>query len=292
MRQALTLTLILLTAHPALASDCRLGPTGLPFANYLESPAHAVRVADAARTIQRLNASGDVDPGGRTCVVLFGMSNAKQYQDPIGNLHKRDPQHAAGVKFVEAAKGGHTAREWSNPANDGWAHAQLRVAKAGCAPAQVQIIQFYMTQSYPATYGLMTEARLLAIVANAKALWPNLKLGYMAGLPSTRWSDDPTLSPTNRNRAPEWSVNADSHLMASIVESAPFAVPMVFLDHWSDADVANPLTGAVETCARKLADGVHPTVDGAIEVNGKAWWATYLYDRLKARAELWGVLFH
>jgi hypothetical protein len=139
---------------------------------------------------------------------------------------------------------------------------------------------------------VMTEAQLLAIVANAKALWPNLRIGYMAGLPSTRWSDDPTLSPTNRNRAPEWSVNADSHLMARAVESAPFAVPMVFLDHWSDAEIANPLTGAVETCARKLEDGVHPTVEGAIEVNGKAWWATYLYDRLKARAELWGVLWH
>lgn len=287
----LVFALVLSLLVPAHASDCTLGPTGLPFASYLESPAHLVRVTEAAREIQRLNALGEPDPKGRVCVVLFGMSNAKAYQDPIGNLHKRDPQKAPGIKFVEAAKGGHTAREWSDPANDVWLHAQLRAAKAKCAPSQIQAMQFYMTQSYPATYGVMTEAQLLAIVANAKALWPNLRLGYMAGLPSTRWSDNPLLKAKDRDRAPEWSVNADSHLMASIVESAPFAVPMVFLDHWSDAEIPNPLTGAVETCARKLTDGVHPTVDGVIEVNGKLWWAAYLYGALKARAELWGVLF-
>jgi hypothetical protein len=277
---------------PTHASDCTLGPTGLPFANYIESPAHTVRLAEAAREIQPLNATGDYDPKGRVCVVLFGMSNAKRYQDPIGNLHKRDPQKAGGVKFIEAAKGGHTASEWSNAADDVWAFAQLRAAKAGCAPVQIQAIQFYMTQSYPAQFGVMTEAQLLAIVANAKALWPNLRLGYMAGLPSTRWSDDPLLSAKDRDRAPEWSVNADSHLMASAVEYAPFAVPMAFLDHWSDADIANPMTGAVEACVRKLADGVHPTTEGAIEINGKIWWATHLYGALKARAELWGALWH
>jgi hypothetical protein len=152
------------------------------------------------------------------------------------------------------------------------------------------MMQFYMTQSYPAQYGLMTAAQLHAIVDNARARFPGLALGYMAGLPSTRWSDTPLLASKNRDRAPEWSVNADSHVMASVAESLP--LPMVFLDHWSDADIANPLTGAVETCARKLVDGVHPTVDGDLPVNGKLWWATYLYATLKARAELWGVLWH
>jgi hypothetical protein len=290
LQSTLVSILILSLATPAHASDCTLPPSGLPFAHYIESPAHLALVTAAASTVQPLNAAGEPDPNGLICVQMFGMSNALRYQPPVANLYKRDPARNPRVKFIFSAKGGHTAREWSNPLNDIWLHANTKAAKTGCSLKQIQLMQFYMTQSYPGVYGVMTETQVRAIVNNARAHWPNLRLGYMAGLPSTRWSDDPLLSAADRDRAPEWSVNADSHLLASIVETT-WPIPMVFLDHWSDADIANPLTGAVETCARKLADGVHPTTEGAVEVNGKIWWATYMYTTLRARAELWGVLF-
>jgi hypothetical protein len=149
----------------------------------------------------------------------------------------------------------------------------------------------WMTQARPDVNGVMTEAQMLSILANVSARWPNTKLGYVSGLPSTLWSDDPALNIKDRNRAPEWSVNSDSRLLASFVEKTNLPFVVRFIDFWSDGSNQNPITGAVEVCARKAVDGVHPTTTGEPPVNGKIWWGTFLLEQLYRDPFAWGWLF-
>jgi hypothetical protein len=253
-------------------SDCSKTGIGLPTALYQRDAAHEVAGLVAAQAIVPLDASGLPDPTGRIGMVTIGMSNAamiyNKWSQVMLTVGGGDKDRHPAFRIIKAALSGKTAESWSVQTNNVWATAKTRTIQAGLTIPQVQAAAVMMTQKYPrvvysgSTGHPMTEAQVRAVIDNLVFHFPNVRVVYLSGLNYTGYSDDPALSFSDRERAPEPYVHNDSILLASLVTSGGFPVWVDFTDLWADGVTPNPLTGLSYACGDVAVDGVHPSKTG------------------------------
>lgn len=238
----------------------------------------------AAQPIPRA-LDGTPDPNGRIVSMCIGMSNARDYCQAQIRLLKYDAEFQPVVwptyRFHKAAQSGHTAQEWADPNDSVWSYAVSSLENAGASVYQVQHVHAYMTQAFPETHGVMTVGQVQAIVRNAKAWFPNVRVVEFSGI---QWNN------TTTGRAPVWSLHGDDALLASLVGSVD-DVLVEYTQVYADGDVPNLQVasprfpdGLTWVVGDWEADRVHPTLAGADKM------AATVIDRWRrdpAKAWLW-----
>lgn len=242
-------------------SNCAITSIGQTPSTYTRSGAWGTSGVTAATSITEVS--------GKIGIVTIGMSSQNSISDALVNNYHADSDRRPTTTMVNGGISGKVARFWSDPNDDCWTTLASRITSAGLTTAQCQIFWVLMTNSYPDTYGAMTEAQMLAIFDNIADKYANAHVGYMSSHPYTGYSED--------DRAPEPGVYNDSILLASMVghSSLPFWVD--FYDIWADGTTANARTAKVGTtdaantpisydCADFSADGVHPASSGRAKI--------------------------
>ena len=295
------LTFALPQPAPTFASDCSQISVGftplndLGAANYLgyqgelypngsnQMPAaHAQAGLDIAQTIQPLSPTGQVDVvNGRIVLLSLGMSNTSQEFTTFMSLAQNDALLADNVTIVNGAQGGKSAEFASDPSDDFWTTLNQRLANAGVTPQQVQVVWLKEARSsvdpsevFPTDAEILQE-QLQAIVQIAKARFPNLKIAYLssriyAGYADTNLSPEPEAYQSGF--AVKWliedQINGSPDLNYNSA-NGPVLAPWLAWGPYLWADGLTPRSdGLTWLCSDFVADGTHPSGDGALKVAG------------------------
>lgn len=150
-----------------------------------EPPEAHRRAAEAAlgEVVPR-DGEGKPDPDGKIVLVSISMSNATQEFSEFKRVADADPAKSPRLSIVDCAQGGQAMAEWAPPDARPWAEAMRRIAAAGVTPRQVQVAWIKLANKAPrgelGEHGKTLQRDTLAVIQNAKAKFPNLRLAYLA----------------------------------------------------------------------------------------------------------------
>ncbi len=140
-------------------------------------------IAELAK-IQLLNSDGKPARDGRVVFVSISMSNATQEFSFFKRIADEDSAKSASLTIVDCAQGGQAMAEWVDPNANPWREAERRISKAGVSLNQVQIAWIKLANKGPRgdlqVHGRKLEQDTLAVIQNAKAKFPNLKIAYLS----------------------------------------------------------------------------------------------------------------
>lgn len=143
--------------------------------------AAATRQSD---TIIPRDADGNAAADGVIGLVSISMSNATQEFSRFKQLADADARKSPRVAIVDCAQGGQAMAEWVDPRARPWAEADRRLRTAGISPAQVQVAWVKLANKSPrgdlAVHGRKLETDTRAVLQNAKARFPNLRVAYLS----------------------------------------------------------------------------------------------------------------
>ncbi len=175
-----------LTPLTDLTADDRYeGEDGGLYGGGANSPPEAHRRGAEAELakIQPLNAAGEPDANGLVGFVSISMSNATQEFSRFKQLADRSPLKSPKVMIVDCAQGGQAMAEWAPPDARPWEEALRRLAAAKVSPQQVQTAWIKLANKGPTgslqEHGRKLEQDTLAVLRNAKARFPNLRIAYL-----------------------------------------------------------------------------------------------------------------
>jgi hypothetical protein len=163
-----------------------------------ESHAKAAR-AELAK-IEPLDATGQPARDGRVVFVSLSMSNATQEFSMFKRLADADTAKSAKLTIVDCAQGGQAMAEWAPPQAQPWSVAEQRIANHRVTPQQVQVAWIKLANKGPrgdlSEHGKKLQRDTLAVIQNAKARFPNLRLAYLSsriygGYATTRLNPEP-----------------------------------------------------------------------------------------------------
>ncbi len=167
------------------AADRYEGEDGGLYGGGRNTPPDAHRktaLAQLAR-IRPLNASGQPDDNGAIGFVAISMSNATQEFSRFKQIADQSPRKSPKVTIVDCAQGGQAMAEWAPPHARPWEEAKRRLASAKVSPQQVQAAWIKLANKAPGgslqDHGRKLEADTLAVIHNARALFPNLRIVYL-----------------------------------------------------------------------------------------------------------------
>jgi hypothetical protein len=167
------------------ATDRYEGEDGGLYGGGRNTPPDAHRQAAEAELgkIRPLDAAGDPDENGVIGFVAISMSNATQEFSRFKPVAERSPLKSPKVVIVDCAQGGQAMAEWA-PANaQPWAEARRRLAAAKLSLPQVQVAWIKLANKGPTgslqEHWRRLERDTLAVLHNAKAQFPNLRLVYL-----------------------------------------------------------------------------------------------------------------
>jgi|CXWL01.1.fsa_nt_gi hypothetical protein len=176
-------------AMPYLGS----GEPGLyPGGANLPTGPHLARALAAATQVVPRDAAGAPAVDGWIGFVGVGMSNANQEWARFERDH--DPAgHAGRVVLADLAQGGIDALLMADPNNSYWLAFDNRLAAAGLAPQQVQVVWLKQTlqaigqPTFPQEVETL-RAALRSIVDNLRQRLPNLALVFLSARAYGGWS--------------------------------------------------------------------------------------------------------
>jgi hypothetical protein len=150
-----------------------------------EPPAeHRAAAAAELAKIEPLDAAGRPVDNGTIGFVSISMSNATQEFSMFKRLADADSAKSPRVTIVDCAQGGQAMAEWVDPQAPPWQEAARRLARANVTPAQVQLAWIKLANKGPrgdlAVHGKKLESDTLAVIRNAKARFPNLRVAYLS----------------------------------------------------------------------------------------------------------------
>jgi hypothetical protein len=115
-------------------------------------------------------------------------------------LADRDSEKSPRLTIVDCAQGGQTMARWADPDAQPWREAEHRLEQAGVSPKQVQVAWIKLANAGPSgdlpQHGKQLERDTEAVLRNAKAKFPNLRIAYLSnrmygGWASTRLNPEP-----------------------------------------------------------------------------------------------------
>lgn len=146
-------------------------------------PAHQAAAAKEAAKIVPLDAEGKPAPDGTLVLVSLSMSNATQEFSFFKGIADAAPGKSPQLTLVDCAQGGQAMAEWADPRGKPWAEAARRLAAARVTPQQVQVAWIKLANKGPsgdlAEHGQRLYKDTVAVLHNAKARYPNLRIVYL-----------------------------------------------------------------------------------------------------------------
>lgn len=184
------------------ATDRYEGQDGGLYGGGRNAPADAQRKAAEGELakVRPLNAEGEPDAGGTIGFVSISMSNATQEFSRFKQIADQSPLKSGRVTIVDCAQGGQAMAQWVPVNGRPWQVAHERLAKAGVSPGQVQIAWVKLANVGPSgsleEHGRKLERDTLAVLHNARAAFPNLRVAYLgsriyAGYATTGLNPEP-----------------------------------------------------------------------------------------------------
>lgn len=149
-----------------------------------EPPAeHRAAAKAAASQITTLDADGKPARDGKIVLVSISMSNATQEFSAFKRIADADAQKSPRLTIVDCAQGGQAMAQWAPPDARPWAEMERRLKAAGVSPQQVQIAWIKLANVGPrgelTEHGKKLYDDTLAVIHNAKAKYPNLRVIYL-----------------------------------------------------------------------------------------------------------------
>lgn len=178
------------------------------YPNYANTrpPTHEAMGVAIGNSIQPLETNGTVNPStGKIGLLSIGMSNVT-LEWGVGSTNQfttfatNDPSLNPRVFIADGGISGQDAVDWTNlvtSTNWSWV-ATNRITSAGLTTNQVQVVWMKQAIQFAGTNGpLPTHAKLLQtmteqIVRNAKVMFPNLKIMYLASRTRAYTNADPS----------------------------------------------------------------------------------------------------
>jgi len=145
--------------------------------------AHLAAAREQTGRIVPLDAGGKPSKGGIIGLVSVSMSNATMEFSLFKQMADQDAQKSSRVVIVDCAQGGQAMAEWVDPKARPWAEADRRLVQAKVSPKQVQVIWIELANKGPrgdlAEHGRKLKRDTLAVLQNAQARFPNLRIAYL-----------------------------------------------------------------------------------------------------------------
>jgi hypothetical protein len=182
------------------------------------------------------------------------------------------------VAIVDCAQGGQAMAEWVDPQAQPWQTAARRLAVAKVAPEQVQVAWIKLANKRPhgdlAEHGKKLEKDTLAVVQNAQAKFPNLRVAYLSSRIYGGYSAGP-LNPEpyayESAFVVRWLIQRQikgddelAHDASRGKASAPVLLWGPYL--WADGITPRKADGLLYRREDLAADGTHPSAAGQEKV--------------------------
>ncbi len=174
---------------------------GLYGGGHNEPPAaHAKAAQKEAEQIVPRDAGGRPAAGGTIALVSISMSNATQEFSQFKRLADADSEKSPRLTIVDCAQGGQAMAQWVDPKGRAWTEADRRIEAARISPKHVQVAWIKLANVGPTgelqEHGKKLQKDTLAVLHNAKARFPNLRIVYLgsriyAGYGTTRLNPEP-----------------------------------------------------------------------------------------------------
>jgi hypothetical protein len=146
--------------------------------------AHQKLAAAESAKIEPLAADGKPSADGLIGLISISMSNATQEFSMFKRIADADPDKSRKVRIVDCAQGGQAMAEWASPDAAPWKTAANILTNAGVSPQQVQVAWIKLANKVPrgdlSEHGKKLEQDTLAVIQNAKAKFPNLRVAYLS----------------------------------------------------------------------------------------------------------------
>jgi hypothetical protein len=168
------------------AEDRYKGEDGGLYGGGKNEPPEAHQAAARAETarIEPLDADGKPARDGKIVLVSLSMSNATMEFSTFKRLADADPEKSPLVTVVDCAQGGQAMAQWADARARPWEVAEKRLADAGVTPKQVQVAWVKLANPGPrgdlAEHGKKLEKDTVAVLQNARARFPNLRIAYLS----------------------------------------------------------------------------------------------------------------
>lgn len=228
-----------------------------------ESHAKAAQ-AQLAR-IQPLDAEGKPSANGKIVFVSISMSNATQEFSFFKREADAAPQKSPKLTIVDCAQGGQAMAEWVPPTGRPWEEAKRRLTQAGVSPLQVQTAWIKLANKGPSgslqEHGKKLEADTLAVLHNARALFPNLRIVYLGSRTYGGYATgglNPEPYAYESAFPARWLIQRQIKGDAELAEAkSPLLLWGPYL--WADGTSGRKLDSLVWERADFVSDGVHPS---------------------------------
>ena len=262
------------------AEDRYQGEDGGLYGEGRNSPPEAhERAARAELTrIQPLNADGQPAANGRIVFVSISMSNATQEFSRFKQLADADPKKSDKLTIVDCAQGGQAMAEWAPPDARPWTNAEQTLTRAGVTPKQVQVAWIKLANKGPRgalnEHGKTLQRDTLAVIQNAKARFPNLRIVYLSSRIYGGYAGgalNPEPFAYESAFAARWlirdQIQGDAALNYSADKGAIKAPLLLWGPYlWADGTSPRKSDQLVYTREDLAADGTHPSEEGRTKV--------------------------
>ncbi len=262
------------------AEDRYQGQDGGLYGDGANSPPDAHRIAaeqELAR-IQPLDAEGNAVANGKIGFVSISMSNATMEFSRFKKVADSDPDKSPLVSIVDCAQGGQAMAEWTRPDAPAWIEADRRLKTAGVSAKQVQVAWIKLANKGPRgdleSHGRQLQRDTLAVIQNAKARFPNLRIAYLssriyAGYATSGLNPEPF---AYESAFPvRWLIQDQIKGEAALnysAEKGPVQAPLLLWGPYLWADGTTPRKADKLIYIREdlAADGTHPSEAGRDKV--------------------------
>jgi hypothetical protein len=240
--------------------------------------AHQEAARKQTERIVPLDADGNPSKEGKIGLVSISMSNATQEYSLFKQIADRDAQKSPRVVIVDCAQGGQAMAEWAASTARAWAVADRRLAQAKVNPKQVQVVWVKLANKGPrgnlAEHGRKLQRDTLAVLHNARARFPNLRIAYLGSRIYAGYASNP-LNPEpyayEGAFVVRWliqdQIKGDPELQYDDANGAGKA-PLILWGPYFWADGTTPRRGNHLVWERKdlAGDGTHPSQSGRQKV--------------------------
>ena len=222
--------------------------------------------------IRPRDSSGQPAADGIIGFVALSMSNATQEFSHFKRMADASPLKHPRVAIVDCAQGGQAMAEWASPGARTWQVARERLSAAGVAPAQVQVAWVKLANKSPTgslqEHGRKLERDTLALLQNARMLFPNLRVVYLGSRTYGGYATgglNPEPYAFESAFAARWLIERQ---MQGDPELALTRAPLLLWGPylWAEGTRGRNVDGLVWVRGDFVADGVHPSPTGRQKV--------------------------